>query len=130
MSKFSSNEYFKTYGCDIEISERRYINSQRAVWKKNLNGILSIMLEGYDLVIDNAQLLMLDWGQAKKQITERAFIYWVSSGFIKGHNFDEVWNTNGAGETVSNVYLQPNHTLMEMFLKEPQIASASWTLAQ
>ena len=112
-----SDWYDYTFGIDETEHELEETAEAEERWSRWYNNVYSIIERAYNTVLSESQALFPIWDDRTRELTERTFYHWVTSGFLAGNLWNETWSA-GAGMYTSTVHLIPYQSLIRNLSEE------------
>lgn len=100
------NWYFRTYGHDIEIAERRALAEAETEWESWLNRAVRVTQNAAEEFVDSACAILPKTQNRPKELAWKALLYHVSSALIKSGLWNET-RTSATGIFVSDRTFYP-----------------------
>lgn len=100
------NWYFRTYGHDIEIAERRALADAETEWESWLNRAVRVTQNAAEKFVDSACAILPKTQNRPKKLAWKALLYHVSSALIKSGLWNET-RTSATGIFVSDRTFYP-----------------------
>ena len=100
------NWYFRTYGHDIEIAERRALADAETEWESWLNRAVRVTQNAAEKFVDSACAILPKTQNRPKELAWKALLYHVSSALIKSGLWNET-RTSATGIFVSDRTFYP-----------------------
>lgn len=116
---FDLTDFFETFGHDMEIAERKQMQTADETMRQWLQNAASLLLQCFDDILEQAQSLAPNDAEIGK-LSGEAAVYQMLLGAVEGSEWNKTC-TFGTGVTVPTRSYLPYQQLFSLFLKNRNI---------